>query len=45
MPSAPYAKVLVRIAGGATQSGGITVTAGQSVALEGENTTGWRVSQ
>ena len=45
MPSAPYAKALVRIAGGATQSGGITVAASQSVALQGENTTGWRVAQ
>lgn len=43
--STPYAKALVRIAGGATQSGGITVAASQSVALQGENTTGWRVAQ
>lgn len=44
MPTTPYAKALVRIAGGAQQSGGITVSESQSVALEGENTSGWRVA-
>lgn len=42
MPTAPYAKVLVSVEGGANQSGGIDVAAGATITLTGESTVGWR---
>ena len=41
MPSAPYAKLLVSIEGGAAQSGGITCNSGESAQLSYESTVGW----
>lgn len=38
MPAFPYAKLLVSLAGGALQSGGITAAFGQSVQLSSEDT-------
>jgi hypothetical protein len=42
MPATPYAKLLVSVNGGATQSGGLTVSAGDTIDLTIENTTNIR---
>jgi hypothetical protein len=42
MATPPYAKVLVSVNGAAAVSGGLTVTAGQTIQLSGESTVGWR---
>ncbi len=41
MPTPPYAKVLVSVAGGAATSGGVVALNGQTVQLSPESTVGW----
>lgn len=41
MPTTPYAKLLIRVNGGAPQSGGITAATGNVIQLEAESTVGW----
>ena len=41
MPTTPYAKLLIRVNGGAPQSGGITAATGDVIQLEAESTVGW----